>query len=141
MSSSHLPKAELKELVGTLRKLPRFADCNDGDLEALAKTAALSAVPANWPLISEQTPADACYVILDGEVEVRVDGKPVAQLSAGSVVGEIGLLESRLRNATVVSATRVTVLHLVAEAFHALISSHPAIRTALQGPTTSDTTS
>lgn len=138
MPGSGLSKAELKELVGKLAALPRFADCSKADLELLAKSAALSAVPANWPLINEQTPADACYVILDGEVEVRVDGKPVAQLSAGSVVGEVGLLTSKLRNATVVSTSRVSVLHLVPEVFSKLVSSNPAIGAALRGPASAD---
>ncbi|HVT65073.1 MAG TPA: cyclic nucleotide-binding domain-containing protein [Mycobacteriales bacterium] len=135
MSSSGLSKSELKELVAKLSSLPRFADCSKADLELLAKSSALSAVPANWPLINEQTPADACYVILDGDVEVRVDGKAVAQLAAGSVVGEVGLLTSKLRNATVVSTSRVSVLHLVPEVFNTLVSSSPSIRAALQGPT------
>ena len=138
MSSSGLSKSELKELVGRLGALPRFADCSKADLELLAKSAALSAVPANWPLINEQTPADACYVILDGDVEVRVEGKPVAQLAAGSVVGEVGLLQSKLRNATVVSTSRVSMLHLVPEVFSSLVSSSPAIRAALQGSANPD---
>ena len=70
MSNANLSKAELKDLVETLGKLPRFASCSKGDLETLAKAARLSSVPANWPLINEQTPSDACYVILDGDLEV-----------------------------------------------------------------------
>src|SRR5690242_18686613 len=112
MSGTGLSKSELKELVAQIGALPRFAELSKSDLELLAKSSALAAVPSNWPLINEQTPADACYVILDGDVEVRVEGKPVAQLAAGSVVGEVGLLQSKLRNATVVSTTRVSVLHL-----------------------------
>ncbi|HVS68225.1 MAG TPA: cyclic nucleotide-binding domain-containing protein [Mycobacteriales bacterium] len=138
MSSSGLSKSELKELVGKLGSLPRFADLSKADLELLVKSSAVSAVPAHWPLINEQTPADACYVILDGDVEVRVDGKPVAQLAAGSVVGEVGLLTSKLRNATVVSTSRVSVLHLVPEVFQTLVSSNPAIRAVLQSQAASD---
>ncbi|HVT21733.1 MAG TPA: cyclic nucleotide-binding domain-containing protein [Mycobacteriales bacterium] len=138
MASSGLSKSELKDLVAKLGALPRFADCSKADLELLAKSSAVSAVPANWPLINERTPADACYVILDGDVEVRVDGKPVAQLTAGAVVGEVGLLNSKLRNATVVSTSRVSMLHLVPEVFSRLVSSSPAIRVALQGATVSE---
>jgi signal-transduction protein with cAMP-binding, CBS, and nucleotidyltransferase domain len=138
MSKSNLPKSELKELVGKLAALPRFADLSKADLELLVSSSALSAVPANWPLINEQTPADACYVILDGDVEVRVDGKPVAQLAAGSVVGEVGLLTSKLRNATVVSTSRVSVLHIVPEVFQTLVSSNPALRAVLQSQAAAD---
>lgn len=138
MSNANLSKAELKELVETLGKLPRFADCSKGDLETLAKKGTLTALPASWALINEQTPSDACYVVLDGEVEVRVDGKPVAQLGAGSVVGEVGLLTSRLRNATVFSVTRVTLLHLVPEVFHDLVNTSDALRAALQGAAPAD---
>ena len=133
---SNLSKAELKELVETLGKLPRFASCSKSDLETLAKAARLSSVPANWPLINEQTPSDACYVILDGDLEVRVDGQPVAQLGKGAIVGEVGLLNSRLLNATVFSVTRVTLLHLVADVFHTLVSTNPELGAALKGATT-----
>ncbi|HVY08806.1 MAG TPA: cyclic nucleotide-binding domain-containing protein [Mycobacteriales bacterium] len=138
MSNANLPKAELKELAEKLAGFDRFAGCSKGDLEHLAKASTLTAVPASWALINEQTPSDACYVILDGEVEVRVDAKPVAQLGAGAVVGEVGLLTSRLRNATVFSVTRVTLLHLVPEVFHELVSASQALRDALQGPTMAD---
>jgi CRP-like cAMP-binding protein len=138
LPKTSLPKGELKELIAKLGALPRFADCSKGDLELLARSAALSAVPAHWPLINEQTPADACYVVLDGEVDVVIDQKPVVRLGPGSVVGETGLFESRLRNATVVSVSRVTVLHLTPEVFQSLVSLHPAIRTALQGPAKAD---
>jgi signal-transduction protein with cAMP-binding, CBS, and nucleotidyltransferase domain len=141
MSKANLPKAELKELVAKLGSLPRFSELSKADLELLVTSSAVSAVPANWPLINEQTPADACYVILDGDVEVRVEGKPVAQLAAGSVVGEVGLLTSKLRNATVVSTSRVSVLHLVPEVFKSLVSASPAIRAALQGPSATGSTS
>lgn len=129
-----MPKSHINELVETLAAQPRFAGCSAHDLALLAKSANAATVPAAWPIIHESTPADACYVILDGEIEVRVQHNPVARLGVGSVVGEVGLFTRRLRNATVVSVTPITVLHVAAEAFHKLISSTPSIRAALCGP-------
>jgi CRP-like cAMP-binding protein len=126
--------SEVRSVVEALAAQPRFAECSVRDLEELARSARSSSIPAAWPLIHEFTPADACYLILDGEVEVSVERRSVARLGAGSVVGEAGLFNHNLRNATVVSVTPVTLLHLPAQTFEDLISARPAIRTALQGP-------
>jgi CRP/FNR family transcriptional regulator, cyclic AMP receptor protein len=126
--------SDVRAVVEALAAQPRFAECNIRDLERLARAARQSSIPAAWPLIHEFTPADSCYLILDGELEVTVERRPVARLGAGSVVGEAGLFNHNLRNATVVSVTPVTLLHLPAEEFHHLTSDRPAIRTALCGP-------
>jgi CRP-like cAMP-binding protein len=127
-------KTMTKNLVDTLGREPRFAKCNGRDLEALAVAGTMSTVPSGWPLIHELTPSDCCYVLLAGEVEVRVDRDPVARLEAGSVFGEVGLFTGNLRNATVVSTTPVTVLHVNAPDFHRLVAGYPAMRMALRGP-------
>jgi CRP-like cAMP-binding protein len=129
-----MARTNTHHIVAALSTEPRFAGCSTRDLELLAQAAHESSVPAAWPLIHEFTPADSCYVILDGEVEVSVARQPVARLGVGSVVGEVGLFQQRLRTATVVSVTPVTVLHIAADAFHRLVGARPAIRSALSGP-------
>jgi CRP-like cAMP-binding protein len=119
------------ELAQRLATLPAFGNCQLRDLEDLAEHARHSSVPAGWPLIHEDTPADACYVLLEGSASVAMHGRDIATLPAGSVVGEMALANHRLRNATVTAKTPLDLLHIDAADFEALLDRRPAIREAL----------
>lgn len=76
------------------------------------------------------------YVIVDGQVEVvRKEGgeeQVLARLGPGDCFGEMALVNDRPRNATARSATRVNLLTLDREAFHALFSHLPPLRGLFQ---------
>lgn len=126
-----MARSDAREIVDTLQAQPAFKDCSRKDLEELADSADRSSVPAGWSLIQQNTPADACYVILRGDADVSVKGTVVAQLTAGAVVGETGLAAHKLRNATVTSTTPLELLHIEAEAFQSLITRRPTLKAAL----------
>jgi len=90
-------------------------------------------VPANWALMVEQQPADKAYLILSGEVSVRQHGEEVARLGAGEVIGEMALVNHRLRSATVVAATPLEVLHFTDDTVATLTAKIPHFRDALMG--------
>jgi CRP-like cAMP-binding protein len=66
------------------------------------------------------------YFIVDGEVEIQVEPKPV-RLGSGEFFGEMALVSGARRNATVVttSATRLLVLDIAD--FRALASAKPEL--------------
>jgi CRP-like cAMP-binding protein len=123
--------SETRATVAVLAEQPAFAEASKADLEDLASHANRTSVPANWPLIHQDTPADACYVILRGTADVLVRGEKVASISAGAVVGEAGLAGHKLRNATVTSTSPLELLHIDAAEFTALIERRPALKAAL----------
>jgi CRP-like cAMP-binding protein len=124
-----------REIVAELKQQPVFKDCSDADLEDLAKHSSHTSVPKGWQLIHQETPADACYVILSGEADVFAKGKKVASISAGAVVGEAGLTGHKLRNADVTSTTPLDLLHIDAEQFNELIQRRPALKKAFTSRT------
>jgi CRP/FNR family cyclic AMP-dependent transcriptional regulator len=124
-------RTDAQQLAKDLSALPVFHGCTGRDLHDLATHAHRSSVPARWPLIHQETPADACYVILAGSAAVVVDGAEVARLDAGSVVGEVGVATHRLRNATVTSTTALDLLHIDGSEFSRLLERRPALRTAM----------
>lgn len=126
-----MANTDVRDIAQRLATLPVFGNCKTRDLADLARSARHSSVPANWPLIHEETPADACYVILDGQADVIVASSTVATLGAGAVVGEMALATGRLRNATVTSTTPLELLHIDAAEFNALLDRRPALREAL----------
>jgi CRP-like cAMP-binding protein len=126
-----MTRSDARDIVAALTAQSAFSDCDKRDLEDLATHADRTSVPANWPLIHQETPADACYVILDGDAAVLVKDEKVATLHAGAVVGEAGIAGHKLRNATVTSITALDLLHIEADQFTALIERRPGLKKAL----------
>jgi CRP/FNR family transcriptional regulator, cyclic AMP receptor protein len=124
-------RTDTQEITRRLATLPVFGACTNRDLEDLAVHARHSSVPAGWPLIHEDTPGDACYVLLEGSATVAIGGTPVATIEAGAIVGEVALAQGRLRSATVTSATPLDLLHIDAAEFTSLLDRRPKLREAL----------
>ena len=124
-------KSEHQLVARQLAALPAFEGCTAKDLDDLARHSHQSSVPAGWPLIHQDTPADACYVILDGSASVAIDGNAVAEVGRGEIVGEMALATGRLRNATVTSTTPLDLLHIDVRQFRSLLERRPALRTSL----------
>jgi CRP/FNR family cyclic AMP-dependent transcriptional regulator len=123
---------EAEALVRRLRGLGTFAGATDAELRAVVDVGTLVTTPAGWSLIWERTPADKAYVIVEGTVEVRRGDAVLAELEAGDVIGEVAILERRLRTATVTATTPLTVLHLTREDVERLHAEVPAVRRALE---------
>jgi hypothetical protein len=56
-------------------------------------------------LITEGLPGSSVYLILDGVLSVSVQGREIAELGPGAIVGERALLEEGVSTATVVART------------------------------------
>jgi CRP-like cAMP-binding protein len=56
-------------------------------------------------VFAEGDPGDVMYVVLAGELDVRVGGHTVYVARPGDIVGEMALIDSRPRSATVTART------------------------------------
>jgi CRP-like cAMP-binding protein len=116
-----------------LARLNRLEALSDSDLETVVRAGRHVHLPANWSLIWERTPADKAYLIVDGEVSVRKGGQEVTRLGPGDVIGEMAIVNHRLRSASVVSLTPLEVIHYTKESLEALLEQVPAFGEALRG--------
>lgn len=114
-----------------IAKVPMFDGLSDAELEKIVKAGTKVTVPEHWSLIWEKTPADKAYILLDGEVVVRKGKEEIARLGPGDVVGESAIVNHKLRNASVVTATQATVLHFTREAVEQLCDEIPTFKAAL----------
>lgn len=105
-------RQERHALEREIEALPGVAEAPAGLAARLARAGALVTLPANWVVVSERTPGDHAYLLLEGTVDVLVEGAPVATLGAGSLFGERAMLHHRLRSASVVARTAVRLLSL-----------------------------
>lgn len=79
-------------------------------------------------IIREGDRGEGLFVILSGEVEVTQGAKHVATLREGELFGEMSLLTGSNASASVSATRRTSLLRLPAEAFEALLQSHPQLR-------------
>jgi CRP/FNR family cyclic AMP-dependent transcriptional regulator len=116
-----------------LARLNRLEGLDDHDLRTVVRAGRHVHLPADWSLIWEKTPADKAYLIVDGEVSVRKCGQEIARLGPGDVIGEMAIVNHKLRSASVVSLTPLEVIHFTRESLQDLLDEVPAFADALRG--------
>jgi CRP/FNR family cyclic AMP-dependent transcriptional regulator len=120
--------AELQDSVRRLREFVTVATLSDNDLQRIVRAAHRTSTSGPWPLIQEQTPSDACYILLSGEAAVYVGQNRVAVVGPGEVIGESALRRGKLRNATVTTSGKAEVLHVARDDLEGLLNEIPALR-------------
>jgi len=88
-------------------------------------------LPDRSVVVRRGRPGDCMYFIASGEVEVKLEPRPI-RLGAGAFFGEIALLDSSPRTATVVTTKPTTLLILEVADFHAFAAHHPSLAHAVQ---------
>ncbi len=73
----------------------------------------------------EGEPGDNMYVILAGQVEIKVGGKYVDAVGEGSIIGEMALLGDSPRSATAVAMGECRLVVINQERFLGLIKETP----------------
>jgi CRP/FNR family transcriptional regulator, cyclic AMP receptor protein len=114
--------------VELMRRVPLFAACSKRDLAAIAGIADELDLPPAKVLIREGERGREFFVLAEGDVEVRMEGRVIATLHEGSFFGEMALVSSAPRNATVTAKTPVKVLVVTERAFSRLLRESPEIR-------------
>src|ERR1700724_1754434 len=98
--------------IRRLREFATFDKLSDNDLQCVVLAAHHPPTSAPLPLIHEQPPSDACYILLSGEVGVYVGQDRIAVLGPGEVIGESMLRGGKLRSATVTTIGPAEVLRI-----------------------------
>lgn len=68
--------------------------------------------PAQNVIFSDGDPAEALYVILSGEVDLRLHGDPLTTEREGDVIGEMAMIGSAQHNTTATAVTDVKLARL-----------------------------
>jgi voltage-gated potassium channel len=107
-------------------RVPLFSELEPKATIEIARMLRLIHLAERTVVLKRGQSGDCMYFIAEGEVEVRVEPEPV-RLGAGQFFGEIALLESSLRTATVVTTRPSTLLVLEVSDFRAFTAVHPEI--------------
>jgi CRP-like cAMP-binding protein len=128
---------EMRETLDVFAKRPSpFSDFRR-ELQSTLLSAmhVVSYQPGDY-LIRQGDPGEDLFVILEGTATGHVrqavgTSTPIAEFSAGAVVGEISLLTKEPRTADVVASSPVRALSLPVVDFHRLAEEHPELRVVL----------
>jgi CRP/FNR family transcriptional regulator, cyclic AMP receptor protein len=115
------------DLPAVFRELPLFADCSDEELREIDQLADEVHVPSGRDIIRQGELGREFVMIVEGEAVVSRDGNEVTRLGAGAYFGELALLESVPRNATVTAATDMTLEVIDRRGFQQLLEDSPGL--------------
>ena len=97
---------------GMLRRVKALADLNDDQLVQFVQFMEPQAVRQWAQIVKQGDPDDGMYLVLDGELRVRlmISGKEttLATLGPGECFGEIALFDQGPRSADVLATTKVS---------------------------------
>lgn len=69
--------------------------------------------------------ADKMYVITEGDVDINVDGRIVATLTSGNILGEMALMENLPRSATAIAKSNCKLVPIDRNNFIFIVKEHP----------------
>lgn len=81
--------------------------------------------PAGTTIFEHGEPGDVMYIVLDGEVSIRVGEKTLASAGPGELIGEMALVDSRPRSASAVAATDCRLATVDEKRFLFLVQQTP----------------
>jgi|SoiMetStandDraft_5_1073268.scaffolds.fasta_scaffold01516_2 MFS family permease len=119
-AAAEAPGAELS----LLRSIPIFAPLPGMPLEHLASRLVPLRVDPETVIVRQGDSGDRFYVVVEGEVEVAVDGTVVSELGPGGYFGEIALIRDVPRTATATARTPVVLYALERDDFLAAVTGH-----------------
>lgn len=112
--------------TAALRGIPFFAELPPEDLEAILDVARPASFEAGQVIVQQGDAGDGMYIVLGGTAEVDVGGR-FHKLTAGQFFGEMALVSSGKRMATVKAAEPVEALEILGEDFQSFLLQHPRV--------------
>lgn len=110
-----------------LASVPLFNACSKKELQRIARVTTEMAFPDGTVLMNQDETAREAFILTEGTVLVKRNGRKVAELGPGAFLGELGLLDRGPRTATVVTQGRVEALVVGPREFAGLLDDVPTI--------------
>ncbi len=110
-----------------LKRAPLFEGLTKKELTELARATDELTVPAGTVLCREGSLGNEFFVVVDGSAEVTRDGTVLATRSSGDFFGEIALIATTKRTATVTATTELRCFVLTSRAFRAVLDDNRGV--------------
>lgn len=109
-----------------LSTLRAFGDLTEEERACIADVCDVIDVPVGTVLTAEGEFGYSFFIVEEGTAEVTERGEPLCQLGAGDFFGEVGLLVTGRRSASVTATSPMRLLALFDQDFRRLCAEVPA---------------
>jgi CRP-like cAMP-binding protein len=113
--------------LNPLASVPLFSSFSNRDLQKIARASDEISIEEGRVLVEQDAVGHEFYVIVEGEAEVRRNGRKVTTLGPGDHFGELALFDGGPRTATVTATSAMTALVLGQREFAALLDDVPGL--------------
>jgi CRP/FNR family cyclic AMP-dependent transcriptional regulator len=121
----------MADVEETLARVPLFAGVKSKDLKRLEKRMTERSFNEGDEIMTQGESGIGFFVIEDGNATVTVGGNIVRTLGPGEHFGEVALIDSGPRSATVVATTDLRCRGMSAWEFKPFVEEHPEVAWAL----------
>lgn len=127
-----------RRLASNLKAMPFFKDLDDEKIAKLSQLFEFWECPAGYEVFQEGKAGDDFHVIVRGRCRVscldvdKVNSIHLRDIGSGDFMGEVALLRSVVRTASVVALEPCIFLTLNSQRFKTLLEVSPSIATALE---------
>lgn len=119
--------------TGWLAGITFFGGFSQDELEQVAELGQRVEAEAGAELTDQGRYGDVCYVIVEGRVLVSMNGEYVTSVGAGTMVGEMAIIEHRPRSATVIAESDMVLVSFGTEEFRKLLDRNPTAKERVLG--------
>jgi len=118
---------EPNAIVEMLQKTPLWSGLAEKELKVIARSFKELKYESGQVIVRKGEAGVGFYLIVDGTVEVRSDGRVLSKLGPGQFFGEMALLDGQPRSADVVALEPSRCLAMTSWSFTGIVSEHPKI--------------
>ncbi len=123
------------ERVLLLREVPILSELSPEDLERVAEIAKEEWYPAQTPVCVQGEDGNVMYIIVEGRLRVlhntHGETRLLAERMRGDFVGEMAIIESAPRSATVMTEGEARVLTIDGDTFKGILRERPDVSLAM----------
>ena len=120
-----LPSSETSTILEMLQKAPLWSGLTERELKVIARSFKELKYETGDVIVRKGEAGIGFYLIMDGTVEVRSDGKILSKLGPGQFFGEMSVVDGQPRSADVVAVEPLRCLALTSWSFKSIVSEHP----------------
>jgi len=114
--------------VELIRHAPLFAHVSKGQLEQIAQIADEIDLREGKEMTKQGSRGREFFVLLEGNADVKKNGRRINTLGPGDFFGEIALVSDTPRTASVIATSPVRALVITDRSFKRLMSDSPEIQ-------------
>ena len=112
-------------------RVPLFSSLDASQVAEIVSLLTPLVVPAKQAVVRVGEPADSMYFVVSGRLEIELPPEPIG-IEEGDFFGEMAIIDSRRRGASVVALTECNLLELKADDFRKLLANHESIAEAMR---------